>query len=465
MKALIIFRERDCGWLREFYPGHHPAMVTICNKPLLEFKLDFAMLCGCSEVRIVVDESGPDIETYFAGGERWGLDISYSLIKSHESIDSLLLKNSTFCHAVPLLLIDGFLFIHYDKAKGCDPLAGIETGLLSSCASGTVLVTEDIRCMKSISDGSLAQNFALSPLTCLDDLFQISLQVLEAEQAHYVLPGYGTDRGILLGQNVEISRNAAIVPPVIIGDNVRLLGNAQIGPSVVIGSNVIIDSGTQVERCIVQEGSYLGRELFLSERIISGDRVISPRDGAILDIEDGCLLSPITPQTPGYCGRVVNILLAMILAAVWVVPYYLLAGLQKIQNDWHIEYRNFLLTERGDCLTLPVVRNNQHSPAGKLFSALGLATFPLLAAVMCGKLLLVGNRLLADHQANRELLRAFPEYLPGAFAYSDSEDVLSGSMEEEIAERYHAANRGLGHDMRILQKIIWLHTSAHRFNR
>ncbi len=455
MKALIIFRERDCGWLREFYPGHHPAMVTICNKPLLEFKLDFAMLCGCTEVRILVDESGPDIETYFAGGERWGLDISYSLINPHESIDSLLLKNSTFCDAVPLLLIDGFLFIHYDKAKGCDPLDGVETGLLSSCTSGSVLVTEDIRGMKSVSDGSLTQNFALSPLTCLDDLFQISLQVLEAEQEHYVLPGYGTNRGILLGQNVEISRNVEIVPPVIIGDNVRLLGNAKIGPSVVIGSSVIIDSGTQVERSIILEGSYLGRELFLSERIIDGDRVISPRDGAILNIQDGCLLSPITPRTPGYSGRVVNTLLAMVLAGVWVVPYYLLVGLQKFQRDWHIEYRTFLLAGRGDCLTLPVVHNNQNSLAGKLFSALSLATFPLLAAVMCGKLQLVGNRLLADHQANRELLRSFPEYLPGAFAYSDSEDVFPGSMEEEIAERYHAANRGPGHDMRILQKIIW----------
>jgi NDP-sugar pyrophosphorylase family protein len=430
-------------------------MVTICNKPLLEFMLDFAMLRGCTAVRIIVDEPDRGIESYFAGGERWGVDISYNIAKTSDSIDTIFAKNSAFCRASPLLIIDGFLFVHYDKTKNHRNSFAGETGLLSSCASGSVLFAEDTHCLKNISNASLDQDFALSPLTSLDELFQTTLQVLEAEHDHYVLPGYGMERGILLGRNVEIGREVEIIPPVIVGDNVRLLGKAEIGPNAVIGSNVIIDSGTKVEQSIVLSGSYLGRELTIFARIIAGDRIISPKDGAVLDINEGFLLSPIASQAPGLTSRCVNTLIALLLAGIQAAPYLILAGTQKLQGDWHVEYKTLLLNVEGDSLTLAVPQGRHHSIAGRIFATLGLDKFPLLGAVICGKLPLVGNRLLPDSQRNRELLHEFPHYRPGLFAYSDSEDVVSGTFEEEITERYHAANRGLAYDLRILPKIIW----------
>jgi len=68
MKALIILREKDCEWLRKISPAAHPAMFPVCNKPLLEYFIDFAILNGCSAVRVAMDKPGNDVEEYSAPG-------------------------------------------------------------------------------------------------------------------------------------------------------------------------------------------------------------------------------------------------------------------------------------------------------------------------------------------------------------------------------------------------------------
>ena len=51
MNSLIIIQEKHYSWLRELKSAEHPAMVTICNKPILEYLVDFSVLLGCKEPR------------------------------------------------------------------------------------------------------------------------------------------------------------------------------------------------------------------------------------------------------------------------------------------------------------------------------------------------------------------------------------------------------------------------------
>ncbi len=258
MKALIILRERDCGWLREIYTSH-PSMFPVCNKPLLEYFIDFAILNGCSDVRMVFDEPGVEIESFFNTGSRWGIRISYGSFRKSDSIDHVIEKNSHYSQNSSLLILDGFFFIHYDKGKNYGHWQkGSKSSLSVTCQSGSVLFAQNKTCLRNISTAPPQVEFAISPLESLDDIYQITMQVLAAEQHHYVLPGYGIERGIIMGKNVQIDRDVTLNEPVIIGDNVRLLGSAVIGPLAVIGSNVIIDKGTNVHESVVVEESNLG---------------------------------------------------------------------------------------------------------------------------------------------------------------------------------------------------------------
>lgn len=456
MKALIVIREKDSGWLRDFFPAIHPAMTPICNKPLLEYHMDFALLSGCTAVRIVMDEGGNSIEEYFQQGERWGVAISYGISNPDDSIDTLIEKNGAFCADTPLLIMDGFFFVHYDKAGDLRaPSCPADSGLLSSCSSGSVLFAANADCLHNISDSSLEADFALSSLTSLDDIFGISMQILQAEQDHYVLPGYGVEQNVLLGQNVTIEKNTKIIPPVIIGDNVRLHGNTVIGPDVVIGSDVIVDNGTRIERSVIHTDSYVGRDLFVNNRIVHGKRIISPADGEILDISDGYLCSSMDMYSGSLFRRTVNSVSALLIFVVQLLPYFLLGGLRKLQGSWQVEEQSVLLGNRGESLTIPILFNRGDTLADKLFAALALEKFPLLHLVIKGKMQLVGNRPLSETPAHQKLLADFPDYLPGVFTYAEGEEMEEGGLDEEIIERYHAANRSFRHDCGILLKILF----------
>ena len=459
MKSLIIIREEDNSWLQEFCPAIHPAMVPICNKPLLEYQVDFALLCGCTDVRIIVDAASNAIEDYFRQGDRWGANITININKPNDSVDTIIEKNSTYCAGTPLLIMDGFFFVHYDKSANLKDLSlPRENGLLNSCSSGSILFAANARCLHSISASSTEHDFALSPLTCLNDIFQINMQILQAEQEHYVLPGYGVEQDILIGQNVMIGKNTEICPPVIIGDNVRLLEGASIGPDVAIGSNVIVDHGTKIEQSVIYPGSYIGRNMSVESKIICGKRVISPPDGETLDISDDFLFSSIDMQTKNISRRLLNSGLACLLFALQLLPYLLLSTLRKLQGSWHVDKQNVLLTVAGDTLTIPVILNKHVNITDRLFSVFALEKLPLLTQVIKGKLQLVGNRPMTDTPDHQTLLADFPDYLPGVFVYSEGEDIELGGIDEEIAERYHAANRGFRHDCGMFVKILFSNT-------
>ncbi len=457
MRALICIREKDYAWVTTTFPGRHPAMIRICNKPLLEYLIDFVILNGCTEVRLILDEPSAEIERYFGSGSRLGIEVSFSNSKPSDSIDTLLEKNSKFCQDEHLLILDGFFFIHYDKEQDYRNWQEISyTGRMSNCPTGTVLFVKNSAEMKNISSVLTEVEFALSALESIEDIFQITMQVLAAEQNHYVLPGYSADKGIILGRNVEIGKDVTVNSPVIIGNNVRLLGEAVIGPCAVIENNVIIDSGSQIEESCVFEGSYLGRDLSVHSKIISGKTIYDGLSGESLNITDAFLLSEIHPVLPWqFLRRLTSSVSAMVLTLLLCVPYLFIGLLLKSKGDYHRLQLDYYCGHNGETLQVNTIVSNNQTFIGKLYSTLYLDRIPLLAQVIRGKIRLMGNSLLPVTDENMQLLKDFPEYAPGAFSYSEADDITPGTIESEVAERFYAAHRSVILDLRMLAKIFF----------
>lgn len=457
MRALIIMREKDCGWLRQVASDSHPGLFPICNKPLLEYLVDFAILCGCSEVRLALDEPGDDVESYFGSGSRWGIGVSYGSFRAGDTMEQILDKNSRYCADGPLLITDGLFFIHYDKAGDFDGWqVGAGGSSIINCGTGSVLYAPDRQSLRNISSVLLEVDFSLSPLECLDDLFQISMQVLSAEQQHYVLPGYGVEKGVILGRNVEIGKDVTINEPVILGNNVRIFGDAVVGPLAVVGNNVIVDKGTVVEESVLMDGCYLGRNLTFNRKLVRGKRVFAYGEAVDMEVEDAFLVSPVDPrpQLPGL-RVLMHGLAALILTLVLCVPYFLLAAIRKVQGDWAREEIRYLRNSGLETIIIKRIAKSSKSLVGRLFSLLFLDRYPLLPLAIIGRLQLVGNRLLEDSAVNRKVVADFQEYSPGVFGYSEAESVAADSPEAEVAERFYAAQNGFGQDGRVLLKILF----------
>ncbi len=456
MKALISLREKDIGWVRETLGRFHPGMLPIANKPQVEYLIDFAILNGCSDVRIVMDELGRDLENYFGNGIRWGVRISYALSSCSDNIEQVIEKNSNFCADSSLLIMDGFFFIHYDKNKAYDIRAEILSQAMAvSCESGSVFYCSNIKELSSMIDIATEVDFSLSPLNSMDDVFQMTVQILDAEQEHYVLPGYGSAKEVLMGRNVELERNVQIRPPVIIGNNVRLGKNAIIGPHAAIGNDSVVDQETEVKESIVFPKSYLGVCLTLQKKIICGDKMFSVKEGEWLEIGEGFLLSQLNDlRIRPFFRKLVDRSAAFLLILLLFLPFYFLRTARLFQNDWIIRNKKYFRNAQGQHCQVKEVVPSCGTRSGRVFEKLSLDCFYKLFSAAAGKLDLVGNQPLEVNMYNMRRLQDFTFYSAGVFTYSKSEGLVLGSLEADITERFYAANKSILQDGRVLTRIM-----------
>jgi hypothetical protein len=117
MKCIIYSPPEQTSWLKDFFPGVNPFYLKILNKPLLEYYIDFCVLMGISEIKVVNNETGTDLEDYFDEGRQWGVDLTYGFAKPEDSLRQVLRKNRSFCSGNDLLVINGFQFLKYDKQR------------------------------------------------------------------------------------------------------------------------------------------------------------------------------------------------------------------------------------------------------------------------------------------------------------------------------------------------------------
>ena len=455
MKALIIIKEEQCSWLREIIPNQHPGMMPICNKPLLEYLLDFSILCGCTHIRFVMDAPDDKMEEYFAGGSRWGVDISYAPARISDDLETTLKKNSRFCEEEQLLILDGFFFIRHSKQEEYRELCGAEgDGVELSCAGGQVLCREgegeSLQTVHALADSALA----LLPLGSISDFFMLSENILARDAANYVLPGYNNEEGVFIGRNVAISKTTTINKPVMLGNNVQLMDHTEIGPGAIIGSNVIVDSGTMVAESIILDNSYLGAELTIKEKILRNNMAISASSGTVVQFVDDHLLSGLQQTAVRTIpGLVMDWCLGCLFYVLGILPAFFLKIFLTAGGNWQQQATPFL-TASGSTVTMPVITIKDDTLLGKLARILVADKIMQLPTVLKGKIALVGNKPIAATSEGKELREDFVNYLPGIFYFSEAEGIAPGDFQEEITERFFAANRSIAGDIKILLRTF-----------
>jgi hypothetical protein len=215
MKALIFCKSAHNDWAAKIFGGQSPYMLYVVNKPLLEYYIDFCSLKKITEVRIVsVDDDG-SISRYFEDGSKWGLQISYGLAKEDDTIKNVFLKNKGFCKNSELLVIDGFGFIDYDKSRDDYPFFGgnLSTRMAREDFSLYYIYREDID--ESVEWSSIDESpnpgFSIERISNVKDFYELSLSIISSKSDQFVLPGYSSEKGVFIGQNIILPINQAIV--------------------------------------------------------------------------------------------------------------------------------------------------------------------------------------------------------------------------------------------------------------
>lgn len=423
MRAILCTGETP-DWLGGDSARYPLALLPASNRPLLEFWIECCLAMDIREITLVLADGAHEVEQYVGDGSRWGVTIHYLLLREGADPDGLARRN-------PARWRDGLLYVRqlfFPRRRGeavRAPAAG-ETVLfahedrqLGFCSLDPVFLDaflsgEDHASPQGRTVGSEAIGFHVHALDTALAYYRLNMDLVHGEISHYVTPGYGLQDGSYIGYNVVIPPSCMFAPPVMIGNDSRLRPLCKIGPAAVIGSRVVVDSQSELSDCVVLDGTYIGKNLDISGKIVGGGSMIDPESGVRVDLNDPLLLDRVSPP-----NQVLVLLQAqtgrLVALALWLamLPGFLVfRGLFRITGQGR--FRRRLLLDRHDReFPLTGFAGGDGSRLATLFRRLSLDRVPALAAVVAGRLYLCGHAPVAS-AVDSGHRRQLPSYFPAA---------------------------------------------------
>lgn len=450
-------------------------LLPLIDRPFLQHVVEFVADAGVVDgIEIVLSQAPETVEALFGDGTRWGVPITYHLV-----------RDAARPYAALARLSDGpLLLAHAD----CLPQAPLKASLtrqspLAFCSDGTWTgwalldsgATSHIGVNWSWEQLSRFVMEAASPFTMHDcgtllgvrseaEFIASQRAALDKRFAGLMFYGREVQEGVWISRNVTLHPTANLIPPVYLGENSRIGAGIRLGPNVVVVRDCMLDSGTTVENSTILPGSYVGQALELDHVIVERNRLINVRAGGEAIVRDDFILSGIARTsfhsvfTDLLSRTAALILFFLTWPAVLVTALALrlfrhgpvayaanVVRLPAAENRW--EWKTFELNSLAPA-------ESGKSPLGHFF----LRFLPGLIHVLRGNLQLVGvaprspEEVLALPRDWRALyLRARAGLITEAFALHGAD---ASPDEVYSCEAYYSVAAGLRHDAGILLRYI-----------
>lgn len=463
MKCLIYCSKDSSGWLKKFFPDIHPLIVNILNKPLLEYFIDFCVLQNIKDIRVIKNDPNNLLEDYFKDGTQWGVNISYSLAKENDEPKKLIQKNASFCKNNDIILFYGFFFPKYEKSKVPKLDISHFQNMKINAGNNSINIIADVKDVFAIdlSKQNIVEyhELSISKLESIEDYWNINMDILKNSAEDYYLPGYNNQKNEYLGKNIVFNPHTVeFQKPLMIGDNVQIKDNCRIGEYSIVGNNVIIDSASKIEKSIIYEQSYIGSDLEIKNKIVYRDFLIDPISGSMMQIVDEYFVAAIEKNIlQSSLKKLRHRFVALLLLIFGALPFFIGSFIQIFSNiKW--EKKKYFISPKLQVRSLPTFRISHSNFSSRFFIRFMLDKYPLLFAVLNGKLFLIGNQLLPKNNLNAKLIPKMKSYQPALFSYSEMFLTNFDDPEFLMHEMYYSHNKNF-----CFQFAIFFKTLINRF--
>ncbi|MEG1979875.1 MAG: NDP-sugar synthase [Victivallaceae bacterium] len=465
MKCIINCLDKNVSWIREFFPGTTPYLLKFANKFYLEYLIDYCILNGIREIRIVSDNPSGDVYRVLGDGGKYGVNFSFATSVPESTLAEVISKNRSFCTTDDLLLISGFVWLNYNKEKIKPLLPEPEKvcGRVLNEYCGCYLISQS--CLADKKDDILFDHWEdnknlpeIFIVNSIQKFYEQSMKIVYEQNSWYNLPGYGDRSSFVIGRNVIIPHGCDLNTPAIIGNSVQLSRGCSVGPGVILGDNVLIDEKAVVKNTIIMGNSYVGCYSELSDKIVYRNYVIDPELGIAIDIVDEFILTELVKKGVWRCPFKQR-LFALFLLVVMSFPFVLLRPFIRITST---PVECFMNQQRRRKLRLKLYLTPAESFASRYFKKLGLDRYHLLPYVVRGRLRLVGSFILEATEENAVMLQQFPDYAPGIFSYSEYLGSEKDLFQREIDELYYMYHASFKLNIKIIFGI-WFRNFMKRF--
>ncbi|MDD4816392.1 MAG: sugar transferase [Victivallaceae bacterium] len=456
MKCIINCTQSSTAWITEAFPGLSPYMLSIGNKPYLEYLLDFCTLAGIADVLVASADPGAEWRYALDGAERWSLKISYCKnaddLRGRPLVDAF----ADFVDGDDTLLFQGIFMPVYDKRDFKMPEYSADgiVAELTPAGDGYMIIGRraPVGAQTENRFGRMAPP-AVERMDSILSFYEINMKLVYGDGVRYNMPGYSSEPNVYIGRNVVIAAASEVTQPVMLGDSLRLERGTRIGPGAVIGNNSLVDTGTDVSDSVVIGNSYIGREMDICGKVIYRKSIFDPASGERLDINDSSMLTLMLQDGNAFIS-IKQRLIGLMVLLIQVIPFVLLRPFIKLQSE-NVECYMFQNhTPRCRRLKLYCPDKPAGNMAGCYFRKLSLDVFHLLPLVFCGELRLVGNYLLPVNERNGKILSHLKDYAPGLFSLTQLNEHEKDPDKLEMDEVYYAYHAGFWLNIRLLVRIM-----------
>lgn len=485
----IINTTGDAAKIAAFTERLPSAMLPILDKPMVQHVLEYLADRGLTHFDFILGDMPEKIEELFGDGSRWGVSVSYHLLRQNET-PTIYLRTMEITDEAMVVWGQG------DKLPMLPNLAELTkpTVFLKNEQEWSGWCLMPWNRLQPHADMS-PSDLALAMCTRADDVDYLTAEQILSNRAYeavlishqlvldkkflgLMISGREVEPGIWISRNVVMPSNIVLEPPVYIGENSRIGNGVHLGPHAVIGGGCVLDSKCSVKNSVIFPNSFVGEGLELQDTLIDRNLLVNARDGGAINVRDNFILGSLNTVSVGITiDRVLSQLIGIIL---WVLtlPVFILSwiilfikrghnpllGMECIRlpatdDDFEWKSYNLLTFIRKPKEIAEQDQPTKHYPhAGRGWSALFLRVLPGLWNVAMGHCRFVGVAPRSVEEI-KELPKDWRSlYLKAKGGLMNEADVRFGSKatEDEVyaAEAFYAVSAGIRHDLTIGWQFI-----------
>ena len=318
MKQAVILAAGEGQRLRPFTVTRPKAMISIADKPILQYIIEALARGGVRDIIIVVGYCKEQVYDFFGSGEKFGVKISYATQQKQLGTAHafLVLPGDNL---IDVATIAGFMetgpeAVLTKRVKDFQRygVVNVENGELRGIvekpkdAGGNLVNTGiyafnkeifnfigDVLDIPDVLNNMISAGRTIKAVetagTWLDVIYPWDVISLNNAILQSVSPSMGgtveagvTVKGkVVVGAGTVIRSGTCIYGPAVIGSGCEIGPNVSIMPSVSIGDNVSISSFTQIKNSVIGSDVTLGPGCFISDSVIDKGCVIKGRFTAL----------------------------------------------------------------------------------------------------------------------------------------------------------------------------------------
>lgn len=280
MKAILWTRRPEANLLAQ-----------VVDRPYIQHVVEQLIQLGVTRIEFRLQAPLGPVAAHLGDGTRWGIEIVHNAEATSLATDCkepVLLGEASCLPQLPSLSDTSWPTLFFHDEDSISRWTGWAT-TPASCVQ-TFLAAEDdwrgaCRTLALQAQKVFLGGTSLSIATP-KQVLQANRLALEGSYPGLYFEGEQRSPGVWVARAVKLPASVHIDPPCYIGEESWIGDGSSLGPHAVIGRQCVVEPGTVVCRSVVGEGTYLGKDLEVSDSVVTRNILNNVRWGAEIRIEE-----------------------------------------------------------------------------------------------------------------------------------------------------------------------------------